>query len=331
MSSKLPTPRTGLRPPTKRTIPAPKSSGLPQRTQSTLSRASIAPSAPMPTFEMDTKVTVTNSGKFGYVRYSGETKFAPGPWCGVELTTEDGKNDGTVQGIEYFNCEPNFGVFVRPTAIQKCDYDDNAESELNDTLKDDDSAQNIQIKKPSSDAAPVLSTPRRSIAPPSVRKLLKPPGQSGDAVKITAPPTIPFKKDDRVIVSGNKVGIVRYVGNTEFAEGIWVGVELDQPNGKNDGSVKDKRYFTVNLSVKRAIVSKTTLRNVPNLYYWCEFSQNFLYVSTKLWRFRSIKQNHKSGRRWTTTRSDAKRQIYFVRIKFWFHGFNGFKRSRCTA
>ena len=54
---------------------------------------------------------------------------------------------------------------------------------------------------------------------------------------------MPFKKDDRVIVSGNKVGIVKYIGTTEFAEGIWIGVELDQPNGKNDGSVQGKRYF----------------------------------------------------------------------------------------
>jgi hypothetical protein len=41
----------------------------------------------------------------------------------------------------------------------------------------------------------------------------------------------------------NKPGIVRYIGATKFAGGTWIGVELEQAFGKNDGSIKGKSYF----------------------------------------------------------------------------------------
>ena len=42
----------------------------------------------------------------------------------------------------------------------------------------------------------------------------------------------------------NLSGVVCFVGPTQFAPGLWVGVELDTSRGKNDGCVDGVRYFT---------------------------------------------------------------------------------------
>uniref|UniRef100_A0A8C3KXS2 Kinesin family member 13B n=1 Tax=Chrysolophus pictus TaxID=9089 RepID=A0A8C3KXS2_CHRPC len=55
-----------------------------------------------------------------------------------------------------------------------------------------------------------------------------------------------LKEGEYVTVGANKTGIVRYVGPTDFQEGTWVGVELDLPSGKNDGSIGGKQYFRCN-------------------------------------------------------------------------------------
>ncbi|KFP88801.1 Kinesin-like KIF13B, partial [Acanthisitta chloris] len=71
-----------------------------------------------------------------------------------------------------------------------------------------------------------------------------------------------LKEGEYVTVGTNKTGIVRYVGPTDFQEGTWVGVELDLPSGKNDGSIGGKQYFRCNpgygLLVKPGRVKKAT-------------------------------------------------------------------------
>lgn len=43
-----------------------------------------------------------------------------------------------------------------------------------------------------------------------------------------------LREGEYVTLGANKVGIVRYIGPTDFQEGTWIGVELDLPSGKCD-------------------------------------------------------------------------------------------------
>ena len=54
----------------------------------------------------------------GVVRFSGTTSFKPGKWVGIELYEQKGKNDGSVEGVSYFNCKKDYGVFVRASQIK---------------------------------------------------------------------------------------------------------------------------------------------------------------------------------------------------------------------
>ncbi|KAG1758451.1 dynein associated protein-domain-containing protein [Suillus occidentalis] len=62
----------------------------------------------------------------GIVRFAGATSFSSGKWIGIELHEPKGKNDGSLQGLTYFSCKPNHGVFVRPSQVKVI----NAEPEL---------------------------------------------------------------------------------------------------------------------------------------------------------------------------------------------------------
>lgn len=63
-------------------------------------------------------IQIRPSNLSGVIAYVGLTEFAPGNWIGVELDTSQGKNNGSVAGVEYFDCPEKKGMFVRPKNVK---------------------------------------------------------------------------------------------------------------------------------------------------------------------------------------------------------------------
>lgn len=79
-----------------------------------------------------------------------------------------------------------------------------------------------------------------------------------------APNDIPF---GAVVEIPAGRGVVRFSGSTSFAPGKWIGVELDEPLGKNDGTVQGVKYFTCKLPhgmfVRPSLVKIVTATTEP--------------------------------------------------------------------
>lgn len=52
-----------------------------------------------------------------------------------------------------------------------------------------------------------------------------------------------FQVGQTVELSNGVKATVQFVGNTHFAPGDWIGIELEDASGKNDGAVQGQRYF----------------------------------------------------------------------------------------
>lgn len=73
---------------------------------------------------------------------------------------------------------------------------------------------------------------------PPAKVPLAPVATSGKSIQL----------NQRVVVTrtnnSSLCGTIRFIGHTMFASGQWVGVELDAPEGKNNGSVMGHYYFS---------------------------------------------------------------------------------------
>lgn len=63
------------------------------------------------------QVSIDGAPFSGIVRFVGTTQFGDGDWVGVELDGQHGKNDGSVNGVRYFECPLGQGVFLRPARL----------------------------------------------------------------------------------------------------------------------------------------------------------------------------------------------------------------------
>ena len=184
---------------------------------------------------------LVDGAKPGTVAFLGATKFAHGVWVGVVLDTPEGKNDGSVAGVQYFECEPNYGLFTRPQKLKVIQNElkvdqmqprSRTSSQTSQPPPEQDSAS-LLLPRASSSQRSAQSTP---IDPERLKALRE-----------------QLKIGDRVLVGGAKEGFLRYLGPTEFAKGLWAGVELEEPMGKNDGAVSGKRsefkYYTIAIHI----------------------------------------------------------------------------------
>ncbi|XP_076416178.1 CAP-Gly domain-containing linker protein 1 isoform X23 [Peromyscus maniculatus bairdii] len=196
-----------------------------------------------------------NGNKPGFIQFLGETQFAPGQWAGIVLDEPIGKNDGSVAGVRYFQCEPLKGIFTRPSKLTRKVQ---AEEEANGLQ-----TAHARAASPLSTAAatavssspatpssiphkPSHSTAKETATPSQISNLTKTASESisnlSEAGSVKKGER-ELKIGDRVLVGGTKAGVVRFLGETDFAKGEWCGVELDEPLGKNDGAVAGTRYF----------------------------------------------------------------------------------------
>lgn len=132
-------------------------------------------------FEIGERVFV-NGVKPGRLAFVGTTQFKEGVWAGVVLDTVDGKNNGSVNGVSYFDCGGEMrGVFCRPNKLSRT-YDPSV----------------------ASDGAPAAPAP----VPTQAAQVASPPQPASASG---------FKVGDRVLISAGaaggppKVGTLRYL------------------------------------------------------------------------------------------------------------------------
>ncbi|XP_036190879.1 CAP-Gly domain-containing linker protein 4 isoform X1 [Myotis myotis] len=178
--------------------------------------------------------------RIGTIRFFGTTNFAPGQWYGIELEKPHGKNDGSVGGVQYFSCSPRYGIFAPPSRVQRVTDSLDTLSEISSN-KQTHSYPGFRRSFSTTSASSQKESNRRNAFAKSKTALRR--SWSGSAPGAEGGARL-HEGSQVLLTSSNEMGTVRYVGPTDFALGIWLGLELRSAKGRNDGAVGDTRYFT---------------------------------------------------------------------------------------
>ena len=86
----------------------------------------------------------------------------------------------------------------------------------------------------SSRAAPRAKQPRTvslTNPPPTSSQLSHPhTSLSSSTLSLSSLPNVTLETGMNVFVSGADFGVVKYIGTTDFAKGVWLGIELRRPS-----------------------------------------------------------------------------------------------------
>nr|XP_023648602.1 CAP-Gly domain-containing linker protein 4 isoform X1 [Paramormyrops kingsleyae] len=219
---------------------APPSAGSRSRTPSVGS-----PLCDSPDVRLGERVLVVGQ-RTGVVRFSGNTNFAPGFWVGIELDKPSGKNDGSVGGVCYFTCPPKHGIFAPPSRVQRIHGSVDCLSELSSSRlhkslggirRTLSSSSAFSMQKEQNRRSPVSRTRTTVLRQRWSAAGSGSPGGTDGGARLHVGMQV-------LLCSANEMAVVRYLGAASFAPGLWLGLELRGPKGKNDGCVEGRRYFS---------------------------------------------------------------------------------------